>query len=363
MKNNNTSPLTGMRIVEFAGIGPAPFAAMLLADMGAEIIRLDRPGGADPWTKTVVRRGRRTAVADLKSASDIEKVKALIAGADALIEGFRPGVMERLGLGPEAMLGLNPKLVYARMTGWGQDGPLAMSAGHDINYIAITGALHAIGPAERPSPPLNLVGDLGGGSLYLAMGLLAGIVSARATGQGRVVDCAISDCTVSLMGMFADLGSQGRWDFARREANLLDGGAPFYRNYPCKDGGFLSVGALEPQFYDVLCATLRIARMEEKARWKPESWPAQEAAIGDAILTRTRDEWATLFAGTDACVAPVLTLAEAPAHPHNAARGAFVVQGGVTQPAVAPRFSGCDNAAPGLLPDYASLEAALAAWG
>ncbi|MCA0407264.1 MAG: CoA transferase, partial [Proteobacteria bacterium] len=344
MKNNKNAPLVGVRIVEMAGIGPAPFAAMLLADMGAEIIRVDRPGGADPWTKTVIRRGRRTVVANLKDAGDVGAVKALIGLADAVIEGFRPGVMERLGLGPDEMIAANPRLVYGRMTGWGQDGPLAQSAGHDLGYIAITGALHAIGPAERPVPPLNLVGDMGGGALYLAMGVLAGIVSARATGKGQVVDCAISDCTASLMAMFSDMASQGRWNTAAREANALDGGAPFYRTYPCADGKFLAVGSLEPQFYDVLCATLGIDRIEEKRRWNEAEWPALEAAIGGAIATKTRDEWAALFEGTDACVAPVLTLAEAPAHAHNAARGAFVEIGGVVQPASAPRFSAATNA-------------------
>lgn len=362
MKNNNNAPLSGVRIVEMAGIGPAPFAAMLLADMGAEIIRVDRPGGADPWTKTVIRRARRSVVANLKDAGDVASVKALIGQADAVIEGFRPGVMERLGLGPEEMIAANPKLVYGRMTGWGQDGPLAQSAGHDLGYIAITGALHAIGPKDRPVPPLNLVGDMGGGALYLAMGVLAGIVSARATGKGQVVDCAISDCTASLMAMFSDMASQGRWNVAEREANVLDGGAPFYRTYPCADGKFLAVGSLESQFYDVLCEKLGLARIDEKLRWREAEWPALEAAIGGAIATKTRDDWAGIFEGTDACVAPVLTLDEAARHAHNAARGAFVEVGGVVQPAPAPRFSNADNATPGMLPDYASLQAVLAAW-
>jgi alpha-methylacyl-CoA racemase len=362
MKNKANLPLSGVRIIEFAGIGPAPFAAMLLADMGAEILRVDRPGGADPWTKTVIRRGRRTVVADLKNPDDLAVVQALIAKADGLIEGNRPGVMERLGLGPEAMLALNPALVYARMTGWGQSGPLALSAGHDINYIAISGALHAIGPAERPVPPLNLVGDMGGGALYLAMGLLAAIISARATGKGQVVDCAISDCAASLMAMFSDMAAQGRHDTAAREANVLDGGAPFYRNYPCKDGKFLSVGALEPQFYDVLCEKLGLVRIAEKTRWDPLFWPDLEAEIGAAIATRTRDDWAAVFAGTDACVAPVLTLDEAPEHPHNSARGAFVAVDDIWQPAPAPRFSGSENVTPQALPDYPSLSAALEDW-
>lgn len=355
-------PLAGLRIVEFAGIGPAPFAAMLLGDMGAEIIRIDRPGGADPWTKKVIRRGRRSVVADLKSAEDIALVRDLITRADALIEGFRPGVMERLGLGPEAMLAANPRLVYGRMTGWGQAGPLAASAGHDINYIAITGALHAIGPADRPVPPLNLVGDMGGGALYLAMGVLAALLSARATGKGQVVDCAISDCAASLMAMFSDLVDQRRWDFSTREGNILDGGAPFYRNYTCKDGGFLAVGCLEPQFFVAFCRLLGIEPVAEAERMNPANWPALTSRFAAIIATRTRDEWDEVFSGTDACVAPVLTLDEAPAHPHNQARGAFAAVDGVVQPAPAPRFSGSETVTPQLQPDFPSLRAALSAW-
>ena len=355
-------PLAGIRIVEFAGIGPAPFAAMLLGDMGAEIIRIDRPGGADPWTKSVIRRGRRSVIADLKSADDIAQVRGLIARADALIEGFRPGVMERLGLGPEAMLAVNPRLVYGRMTGWGQEGPLAASAGHDINYIAISGALAAMGPADRPVPPLNLVGDMGGGALYLAMGVLAALLSARATGKGQVVDCAISDCTASLMAMFSDLGAQGRWDFARREGNILDGGAPFYRNYACKDGRFLAVGCLEPQFFATFCTLLGIEPVPEAERMNPATWPTLSERFATILQTRTRDEWDAVFAGTDACVAPVLTLDEAPAHPHNQTRGAFAAVDGVVQPAPAPRFSGSETVTPSVQPDFPSLKAALAAW-
>ena len=363
MINQDISPpLAGIRIVEFAGIGPAPFAAMLLGDMGAEIIRIDRPGGADPWTGPVIRRGRRTVTADLKNPADIEAVKALIMKADALIEGFRPGVMERLGLGPEAMLALNPALAYGRMTGWGQHGPLAKAAGHDINYIAISGALHATGPAERPTPPLNLVGDMGGGALYLAMGLLAAILSARKTGQGQIVDCAISDCTASLMAMFADLGAQKRWDFDSREANILDGGAPFYRNYACKDGKFIAVGALEPQFFAEFCRLIGIPPIEEAERMNPANWPMLTARFAAILALKTRDEWAAIFEGTEACAAPVLTLDEAPLHPHNLARGAFAAVDGVMQPAPAPHFSRAGNATPTLQPDFPSLEAATLAW-
>ncbi|MCZ8183672.1 MAG: CaiB/BaiF CoA-transferase family protein [Beijerinckiaceae bacterium] len=362
MKNGKTLPLAGIRILEFAGIGPAPFAAMLLADMGASILRIDRPGGADPWTDKVVRRNRASVTADLKSPADLAQVKALALRADALIEGFRPGVMERLGLGPDALLAENPALVYGRMTGWGQEGPLALTAGHDINYIAITGALAAIGPAERPVPPLNLVGDLGGGALYLAMGVLAALLRARQTGEGQVVDCAISDCTISLMAMFSDLAAQGRWDSGCREGNILDGAAPFYRTYRCRDGHFVAVGALERPFYAVLCQGLGLPALPEAERMDKTRWPEQIATFSAVFLTRTRDEWAAHFAGTDACLAPVLTLGEAPAHPHNLARRAFVTANGAVQPAAAPRFSAAPAPDMILPPDHPSLEAALAAW-
>ncbi|WP_284179614.1 CaiB/BaiF CoA-transferase family protein [Rhabdaerophilum sp. SD176] len=362
MNKGKALPLSGIRILEFAGIGPAPFAAMLLADMGARILRIDRPGGADPWTDKVVRRNRTSVTADLKSPQDLAQVKALARQADALIEGFRPGVMERLGLGPEVLLAENPALIYGRMTGWGQDGPLAPTAGHDINYIAITGALSAIGPAERPVPPLNLVGDLGGGALYLAMGILAGLLRARQTGQGQVVDCAISDCTISLMAMFSDLAAQGRWDSGRREANILDGAAPFYRTYACRDGHFVAVGALERPFYAALCQGLGLPVLPEAERMDKARWPEQIAAFAAVFLTRTRDEWTAHFAGTDACLAPVLTLEEAPDHPHNRARGAFILANGAIQPAAAPRFSAAPPSDMALPPDHPSLEAALAAW-
>lgn len=355
-------PLAGICIVEFAGIGPAPFAAMLLADMGAEVIRIDRPGGADPWTTSVIRRGRRSVVADLKKPADLAAVMALVAKADVLIEGFRPGVMERLGLGPEAMLARHPRLVYARMTGWGQQGPLAHTAGHDINYIAISGALHALGPAERPVPPLNLVGDMGGGALYLVTGILAALLATKATGEGQIVDCAISDGAASLMAMFADLDAQGRWDFSRREANILDGGAPYYRCYACQDGKFIAVGALETQFFAAFCTGLEMPPVPETERMDSANWPALGARLAAIIATKTRDEWAAIFEGTDACVAPVLTLDEAPDHPHNQARGAFAALDGARQPAPAPRFSEAENATPRLQPDFPSLEAALAAW-
>ena len=356
-----TGPLAGLRIVEFAGIGPGPFAAMLLADMGAEILRIDRPGGADIYSKAVITRGRATVVADLKKPDDVARVLELLAGADALIEGYRPGVMERLGLGPDVVLARNPRLVYGRMTGWGQTGPLAQAAGHDINYIAITGALAAIGPAEHPVPPLNLVGDYGGGSLYLVMGLLAAIISAGRTGDGQVVDCAISDGAASLMAMFCELSTQGRWRDERR-ANLLDGGVAHYRTYACADGRHISLGSLEPQFYALF---RRLAGLEDDPDFDRRDDPACRDILHEKLEalfgTRTRDAWCELLEGTDVCFAPVLTLSEAPSHPHNAARQTFVTVDGTVQPAPAPRFSRTPSAI-GPRPAPLSLEEALADW-
>ena len=354
-------PLRGVRIVEFAGIGPGPFAAMLLADMGADIIRVDRPGGADPWTKKIVRRGRPTVTADLKDPAQIAIVSRLVSRADALIEGFRPGVMERLGLGPEAMLALNPRLVYGRMTGWGQTGPLANSAGHDITYIAVAGALAAIGPRERPAVPLNLVGDFGGGALYLVAGLLAGIISARSTGRGQVVDAAMCDGAASLMAMFLDLAEQGRWQESR-EANLLDGGAPFYSTYECADGRYMAVGSLEPQFYRDLCERIGIPPGPEAARLDPANWPELRERLAAVFKTRDRDAWTALLEGTEACAAPVLTLSEARSHPHLAARGVYTEAGGAVHPAPAPRFSGTPTTLNTSYAEQISLDEALGRW-
>ncbi|KMO11409.1 CaiB/BaiF CoA transferase family protein [Methylobacterium platani] len=337
-------PLAGLRIVEFAGIGPGPFAAMLLADMGAELVRLDRPGGADPYSRNVVARGRPTVTVDLKDPADRAGALALLERADALIEGFRPGVMERLGLGPDAVLARNPRLVYGRMTGWGQDGPLARAAGHDITYMAVTGALAAIGPAERPVPPLNLVGDYGGGALYLVTGLLAALLSAGRTGRGQVVDAAICDGAASLMAMFSELASQGRWS-DRREANLLDGGAPWYRTYACADGNHVALGALEPHFYALFRRLTGLdADPDFDRRDDPEIWPVLRRKLEALFLTKTRDDWCRLLEGTDACLAPVLALGEAADHPHLAARQTFVTVDGTVQPAPAPRFSGTPSA-------------------
>lgn len=334
-----SGPLAGLRILEFVGLGPAPFAAMLLSDMGADVLRVDRPDARPMLPNPVTGRGRPTVAADLKMPEDVEAVRALADRADALIEGFRPGVMERLGLGPDLLIARNPRLVYGRMTGWGQEGPLAARAGHDIDYIAITGALAAIGPAERPMPPLNLVGDYGGGAMYLVAGVLAGIISAQRAGKGQVVDAAMVDGTVSLMSIFIDMQSSGLWQ-DRREANLLDGGAPYYGTYECADGLFVAVGALEPQFHAELIAGLGFAPEEFARRDDPRQWPRLRGKMAERIKSRPRAEWLALLEHTDACFAPVVPLSEAPQHPHLAARGSFVEVDGMAQPAPAPRFSG-----------------------
>ncbi len=297
---------------------------------------------------------------DLKAPGDVAVALDLLAGADIALEGLRPGVMERLGLGPEPALARNAALVYGRMTGWGQTGPLAARAGHDIDYIALSGALHAIGGADKPEPPLNLVGDFGGGALYLAVGVLAALTHARATGEGQVVDCAMTDGAASLMAMFYGFRAQGLWE-DRRAANMLDGGAPFYDTYRCACGGWLAVGAIEPPFYARLLEVLELedAAGAQAAQFDRADWPARKAAIAARILTRTRDEWTARLEGVDACAAPVLTLAEAPAHPHNRARGTFVEVAGVTQPAPAPRFSATPSAIQGA-PSAAGAESAAA---
>jgi alpha-methylacyl-CoA racemase len=331
-------PLFGLKILEFAGIGPGPFCGMLLSDLGADVIRIDRKGGSGGAAHDVTARGRRSVALDLKAPASIEACLKLMARADALIEGFRPGVMERLGLGPDVALGRNPKLVYGRMTGWGQTGPYAGGAGHDLNYIAISGALHAIGPPDKPTPPLNLVGDFGGGALYLAFGLLAGVIHARETGRGQVVDCAMSDGAASLMAMFYGLKSVGRWKDERR-ANLLDGGAHFYDTYRCADGKWISIAAIEPQFYALLLQKAGVTDPAFAAQQDQAAWPELREKLGAVFATKTRAEWCALLEATDVCFGPVLDLEEAPRHPHNVARQTFVEVAGVTQPAPAPRFS------------------------
>ncbi|WPB59392.1 CaiB/BaiF CoA-transferase family protein [Xylophilus sp. GOD-11R] len=330
-------PLRGVRVVEFAGLGPAPFAAMLLSDMGADVVRIDRPG-APVETRDCTLRGRHLAQLDLKSAAGQAAALALIEQADVLIEGFRPGVMERLGLGPDDCLARRPALVYGRMTGWGQSGPRMHAAGHDINYISLPGALEAIGTRESPLPPLNLVGDYGGGALYLLTGVLAALLESRTSGQGQVVDAAMCDGVASLMAPIMGMGATGLWR-GGRASNMLDGGAHYYRTYACADGRHVAVGAIEPQFYALLRERAGLDDPAFDAQHDAARWPALSARLAEVMKQRTRDEWCALFAGTDACVTPVLSLEEAPADPHLAARGTFVQHQGRLQPAPAPRFS------------------------
>jgi len=345
-------PLSGISVVEMAGIGPGPFAGMMLADLGATVTRVDRLsagfGGAGwvrgPSTMAAVRadvvsRGRRSIAVDLKSDEGVELVLRLIDSADVVIEGYRPGVMERLGLGPEVCLERNPRLVFGRMTGWGQDGPLAQAAGHDINYISLSGALAAIGRhGEAPVPPLNLVGDYGGGGLLLAYGVVAALLSAARTGTGQVVDAAMVDGSALLMAQFFGMKATGRWT-DERGSNLLDTGVPFYDVYPTADGGYLSVGPLEPAFFTILLERLGIDDIDVGTQYDPRSWPMLRLRLAAEFASRTRTASEELFAGVDGCVFPVLSMSAAPQHPHNVARGTFVTRDDVVQPAPAPRFS------------------------
>ncbi|MER5884801.1 CaiB/BaiF CoA-transferase family protein [Streptomyces sp. NPDC001941] len=346
MTATGNGPLDGVRVVELAGIGPGPFAAMLLADLGADVVRVDRPGGSGLGIKAefdLTNRNKRSVLVDLKSGGGPAAVLDLVERADVLIEGYRPGVAERLGVGPDACLARNPRLVYGRMTGWGQEGPLAQRAGHDIAYIAVTGALGMIGkPDEPPTVPANLVGDYAGGALYLVVGVLAALHHARAHGEGQVVDAAIVDGTAHLATMIHGMLAAGGWQ-DRRGANLLDGGCPFYGTYETSDGGHMAVGALEQRFYDEFTALLGIGE-QAAARGDLARWGELREAVAAAFATRTRAEWTAVFEHTDACVAPVLSLREAPHHPHLAARGTFVDHGGLTQPAPAPRFSATPGA-------------------
>ncbi len=336
-------PLKGLRIIELAGIGPGPFCAMLLADMGADVVRIDRTeasGLGVPMDKRydINGRNRRSVALDLKSAAGLAAVKRLIAGADMLIEGFRPGVAERLGLGPADCHALNPRLIYGRMTGFGQSGPMALAAGHDLNYIALTGALHAIGPAGgKPVPPLNLVGDYGGGALYLAMGLLAALHERTQSGRGQVVDAAMVDGAASLASIFYGMTASGRWS-SQRGDNLLDGGAPFYDTYETADGKYVSIGALEPKFFAEMAERIGLDTRFIKGQNDRKLWPEMRAEMTRLLRGKTRDQWSTVLEGTDACFAPVLTIEEAPQHPHAKARGAFIDVAGVVQPGPAPRF-------------------------
>jgi alpha-methylacyl-CoA racemase len=359
-------PLAGVKIVEFTGIGPAPMAAMMLADMGATVLRIDRAATADLGIPVAeqyefTRRSRAVLHLDLKQPVAIGVALKLIEGADALIEGFRPGVMERLGLGPETCLSRNPKLAYGRVTGWGQEGPLAQAAGHDLNYIALTGALHAIGRAgQKPTPPLNLVGDYGGGALYLVTGLLAAIISARSTGAGQVVDAAMVDGALSLMTPAYAMLAGGRMEGARGE-NQLDSGSYYYEVYECADGQFISIAPIEVKFHDELLRRLEIDPSGLPAQRDRSGWPRWKELLTERFLTRTRDDWCRILEGTDACFAPVLSMAEAHTHTHNQARGAFIDVAGERQPAPAPRFGTTKLATP-RPPGSVPLAEALAAW-
>ncbi len=366
-------PLSGMKVVEMVGIGPAPFCAMVLSDLGAEVLRVDRPrtaaGGAtahvipaDPRFD-LMARGRATLSVDLKRPGAVDSVLGVIERADALIEGFRPGTMERLGLGPEPCRERNPRLVYGRMTGWGQHGPLSGAAGHDINYIAISGALHAIGPrGAKPTIPLNYVGDFGGGAMLLAVGVLAALLEAKGSGRGQVVDAAMSDGAALLSTMMYGFAANGWWN-DERGANMLDGGAPFYDTYRCADGRYVAVGAIEPQFYATLRERCGITDPAFDEQMDRPAWPDLKEKIAALFMTRTRDAWCALLEGSDACFAPVLDWNEAPRHAHNVARSTFVEIDGVVQPAPAPRFDRTPASKP---PSIAELPAAvdvLRRWG
>jgi alpha-methylacyl-CoA racemase len=338
-----TGPLDDVVVIELAGLGPAPFCGMVLADLGARVVKVDRVGGGTlpigSVDHDVLNRGKQSIAVDLKHPDAIEVVLRLVGDSDALIEGFRPGVAERLGIGPADCLARNPGLVYGRMTGWGQDGPMSNMAGHDIDYIALSGALHSIGPRATPVPPLNLVGDFGGGGMLLAMGVLAGIIQARAGGRGQVVDASMVDGSALLMASHHGFVADGWW-VPQRGANLLDGAAPFYTTYETSDGAHMAVGALEPQFFAALLEGLGVTAEETGPQNDRDGWPQMRELFARRFATRTREEWARHFHGTDACVAPVLSMTEARGHPHNVARRTFVEVEGVTQPAPAPRFSG-----------------------
>jgi alpha-methylacyl-CoA racemase len=339
-QESSMGPLQGIKIIEMAGIGPGPFCAMMLSDMGAEVIRIDRLNAKGTGhTANVLNRGRKSITLDLKNESAVAAALRLIEAADGLIEGFRPGVMERLGLGPDVCLQRNPGLVYGRMTGWGQHGPLAHVAGHDINYISIAGALGAMGYDDRPpAPPLNLVGDFGGGAMYLLAGILAALLERGKSGKGQVVDAAMTDGTASLLSPFFGLMEMGAWT-TQRHSNKLDGGAHYYGSYECSDGKYISIGSIEPQFYALLLEKCGITDPAFLAQQDQSGWPELREKLKQLFITKTRQQWCDIMESTDVCFAPVLDLSEAPSHPHNLARETFVKVAGVTQPAPAPRFS------------------------
>lgn len=343
-------PLRSQRVIELAGLGPAPFCGMVLADFGAHVIRIDRQTSVNDWLiseprNDVLNRGKRSIAIDLKSPQGVDLALELIGSADVLIEGYRPGVAERLGLGPAECLARNERLVYGRMTGWGQRGPFSSMAGHDIDYIALSGALGSIGTDRQPVPPLNLVGDFGGGGMLLALGVLAAVLAARESGKGQIVDAAMVDGSALLMASHHGFRADGWWS-VERQSNLLDGAAPFYTTYETSDGRHMAVGALEPHFYAALLAGLNLEAGDLPAQMDRAGWPRLRDAFAAKFRERTRDEWADHFAGTDACVAPVLTMDEAPSHPHNRDRSTFISIDGVIQPAPAPRFTGTPQGTP-----------------
>jgi alpha-methylacyl-CoA racemase len=333
-----TGPLTGVKVIELAGIGPGPYAGQLLADMGADVIVIDRPGGSIV-PKAIDARGKRSMILDLKNADAVGVLLKLVETADVLIEGLRPGVTERMGVGPDACHAINPRLIYGRMTGWGQSGPWSHTAGHDINYISMTGALHAIGKeGQPPVPPLNMVGDFGGGSMFLVNGILAAIIERGRTGKGNIVDAAIVDGTLSLMSFVYGMAGMGQWR-PQRESNLLDGSVPFYRCYMTADGKFMAVGCIEPQFFAAMMERLPIDREAYGSQHDRAAWPKQHEMLEDIFATQTRDAWEAIFAGTDACVTPVLDYVEASTHPANAERQALVQDGRWLHPQIAPRLA------------------------
>lgn len=341
ISTSRSGPLAGLRIIELSGIGPGPFCGMMLADMGAEVIRVDRPGG-NPVAETgheVLFRNRRSISLNLKHPDGVAALLSLCESADGLFEGYRPGVTERLGIGPQDCMARNPKLVYGRMTGWGQDGPLAQAAGHDINYIALSGALHAMGRrGDKPLPPLNLVGDFGGGGMMLAFGMVCALLEAQRSGQGQVIDSAMTEGAAALMAMFYGLNGKGQFSNGRG-GHMLDTGAHFYEVYETADGGYISVGSIEPQFYALLCDKAGLDADTFGVQMDPARWPQQQEQLAAIFRQRSRDEWCALMEGTDICFAPVLDLDEAPRHPHNVARNSFVEVAGITQHAPTPRFS------------------------
>lgn len=337
-------PLKGVKVLEIASIGPGPFAAMMLSDMGAEVLRIDRIVGEseadlDKADKDILNRGRKSVSVDLKNPAGVEVILRLVEGSDALIEGFRPGVMERLGLGPEVCLKRNPSLIYGRVTGWGQEGPLSRAAGHDINYIALAGVLSAIGRFDQPPvPPLNLLGDFGGGGMFLAFGVVCALVERTTSGKGQVVDAAMVDGAAILMTMIHGLRAMGAWNL-ERGTNLLDTGAPFYGTYECRDGEYISVGSIEPQFYDLLIKLTGLEGEKLPDQMDRAAWPALKVRMAQIFKSKTREEWCELMQGTDVCFAPVLNMDEAPEHPHLKHRDTFIEISAITQPAPAPRFS------------------------